>query len=307
MYALDMATGAVKWTYRRNGGVFTIPTVHKGKLYAGYVVPGTNTYSLVALDAADGGLTWESPISSTVDPNFLYNPSYVNGVIYINTWSSGLYAFDAASGAPKWFFNTGLSASNAAVSDGVVYVGTEGTVVTAIDAATGAYKWSFVNPGNSNGSATVYGDAVYIGSNNFMYAIHKADGTLKWKYQALGGQNNIGDNTHSMVGHFSAAVISNGILYAGSDDNLTYALDAETGAMVANYPNSMLQIRNSAPAPAVANEMVFTSREDNKLYVFDAHLTLKWLFTAAYPVSTNVCVVDADGTVYYTGDSGDQQ
>ncbi|OJW59649.1 MAG: hypothetical protein BGO55_21990 [Sphingobacteriales bacterium 50-39] len=311
LYAFDMLTGAVKWTFQKTLGTFTIPTLHDNKLYVGYATSGVvQTHSLLALDAVNGGLIWEQHIAYNNYPSTLFNPTFVDGVIYINSWSSGLFVFDAVSGALKWSYRAGLSASSPAMADGVVYIGTEVTVLTALDAATGSVKWSFSNnEANSNGSATVAGDAVYIGANTYMYAINKADGTLKWKYQARGGEYGIGDNTHSTRGHFSASVVSHGILYAGNDDNLTYAIDAGTGVLKASYPYpNILEIKNTSPAPVVANGMVYTNREDNKLYVFDAaNLSLKWTFAANGLVNTNACVVDTDGNIYYTGDSGDQQ
>ena len=48
-----------------------------------------------------------------------------NGVVYVSSYGDGnLYALNAATGAPLWTYNTGLTAvSSPAVLNGVVYAG----------------------------------------------------------------------------------------------------------------------------------------------------------------------------------------
>ena len=64
------------------------------------------------MDGSDWG-----PISSS--------PAVANGVVYVGSEDSTLYAFDAATGAQLWSAATGgqIYHGSPSVSDGVVYVG----------------------------------------------------------------------------------------------------------------------------------------------------------------------------------------
>ena len=60
--------------------------------------------------------------------------------------------------------------------------------------------------------------------------------------------------------------VANGIVYAGSDDNHVYALDAETGALLWSFETGGV-IRSS---PTVANDIVYVGSNDNHVYALDA-------------------------------------
>ena len=53
MYALDAATGAVRWAHRTDGPVGSSPAVAGGVVYV-----GSDDFSVYALDAATGAVRW---------------------------------------------------------------------------------------------------------------------------------------------------------------------------------------------------------------------------------------------------------
>src|SRR5438093_215689 len=72
-------------------------------------------------------------------------PVVDNGVLYIGSNNSTLYALDALTGAVKWKYTTGgsISKSSAAVANGIVYFGSTDDNLYALDATSGAFMWKY--------------------------------------------------------------------------------------------------------------------------------------------------------------------
>jgi hypothetical protein len=67
-----------------------------------------------------------------------------NGVVYIASLSSYLYAVDQQSGEKKWEFKSRMPiASSPTIADGLVYFVSSTGALAAIDAATGQPAWVF--------------------------------------------------------------------------------------------------------------------------------------------------------------------
>ena len=87
--------------------------------------------------------------------------------------------------------------------------------------------------------------------------------------------------------------VANGVVYAGSNDNHIYALDAETGALLWGFETGGV-IRSS---PTVANDIVYVGSNDNHVYAPDASTgDLLWSHDTADWVQYSPTV--KDGVVY---------
>ena len=64
----------------------------------------------------------------------------------------------------------------------------------------------------------------------------------------------------------NAPTVADGVVYAGSDDNHVYALDAETGELLWRFETDDV-IRSS---PTVAGGAVYVGSNDNHVYALDA-------------------------------------
>ena len=72
------------------------------------------------------------------------SPAVADGVIYIASFDTYLYAVDQDKGAEKWKFKSRMPiASSPAVAGGTVYFVSSTGALAAIDAATGQPKWVF--------------------------------------------------------------------------------------------------------------------------------------------------------------------
>lgn len=113
-------------------------------------------------------------------------------------------------------------------------------------------------------------------------ALATEEGTLSWKYT-------VGEAVAS-----SPAILENGTIYFGAQDNHLYAINLdgtlswkyETGGMV-----------NSSPAIA-ADGTVYVGSEDTYLYAFAGDGTLKWRYKTGSAINKASPAIGADGTVY---------
>ncbi len=96
LYALDAATGHLRWTDTkpgRPGFEDTGPAVAGGTVYAGGY--GTDVY---ALDAATGHLRWAYANGNTSTDGL----AVAGGTVYVDGYGTDVYALDAATGQLRW-------------------------------------------------------------------------------------------------------------------------------------------------------------------------------------------------------------
>src|SRR3546814_516880 len=138
-------------------------------------------------------------------------PLVVDGVMYVSTSWSKVYALDAATGRQIWFFDpmvpgdTGVKVCcdtvnrGVAVYKGKVYVGTLDGRLIAISARTGTQLWSTqtVDPKSAltiTGAPRVIHDKVIIGNagadfgvRGYVSAYDAATGKLVWRFYTVPG------------------------------------------------------------------------------------------------------------------------
>jgi eukaryotic-like serine/threonine-protein kinase len=117
-----------------------------------------------------------------------------------------------------------------------------------------------------------------------------ANMSLKWEYPSDGSI-------------YSSPVVSDGVVYFGSDDNNVYAVDADTGALEWTFTTGDL-VRSSA---SVVGGVVYIGSDDNNVYALNAATGAKiWSFAAADDIELSsplvtggkVYVGSLDGNVY---------
>jgi outer membrane protein assembly factor BamB len=176
---------------------------------------------------ADTGLElWKVQTKDVVHAS----PAVFNNTVYIGSWDSYLYAFNADTGDEKWSFKAGEDniihnqvgfQSSPAVVDGVVYVGCRDGHVYALDAANGRKKWDYsTNKSWVNGTPAVRDGVVYVGtsdSSRFM-ALDAKNGRLRWNFAAKAYM-------------FSSAALAGDLAYVGDHNGNLYAVDTRTGKL----------------------------------------------------------------------------
>jgi outer membrane protein assembly factor BamB len=215
------------------------------------------------------------------------SPAIADGVVYIASMDTYLYAVDQATGKEKWKFKSSMPiASSPAVSGGTLYFVSSAGSLAAIDIATGKPKWVLpteferrFEAKNLHGldsaaqtipdgfdlftsSPAVADGKVFFGSGDGnIYAADAQTGLLQWKFP-----------TKDVV-HASPAV-ANHTVYVGSWDSYLYAIDADTGqqkwAFKTGEDNTIHNQVGFQSSPAVVNGTVYVGCRDSHVYAVDA-------------------------------------
>jgi outer membrane protein assembly factor BamB len=254
-YALDAASGELKWKFRTGDVVHASPAAADGVVFFG----SWDSY-FYAVDARTGAEKWrfhggEDPVIHN-QVGFQSSPAVVNGVVYTGCRDSNLYAIDAASGKEKWRFNAAGSwiITSPAVAQGKVVFGTsDSSLYLVLDAETGKQIVRQQGKAYVFSSPAVAGDTVFVGVlNGTLEARDLGSGDVLWEYQTEASKRNQGwiltadrkFNTSmyywsgwreapivstiqqfSIGAVFSSPLVVGGIVYVGSADGGLYALE----------------------------------------------------------------------------------
>ncbi|MGD0072116.1 MAG: PQQ-binding-like beta-propeller repeat protein [Candidatus Bathyarchaeia archaeon] len=217
-------------------------------------------------------------IENTLYPGFFFwpafesSPAVVNGVVYIGSNDSFVYALDAANGTKLWSTATADDVfSSPAVVNGVVYIGSDDGNVYALNAANGNKLWNYTTSGAVGGigsSPAVVNGVVYINSDDGnVYALNAANGNKLWNYTTSALTSPLGYNPAVMASpqFESSPAVVKGVVYVGSGDNI-YALNATNGDELWSYTTGA-EVESS---PAVVKGVVYVGSDDGSVYALGA-------------------------------------
>jgi eukaryotic-like serine/threonine-protein kinase len=264
-----------------------------------------------------GGVKWTFKTGGPI----VASPAIADGVVYVASMDTYLYAIDQETGKEKWKYKSRMPiASSPAVSGGLLYFVSSSGGLGAIDITNGKIKWvlpveyerkfeaknlhGLPSPAQTipdawdifTSSPAVANGKVYFGSgDDGVYAADAQTGVLQWKF------------TTKDVVHASPAVVGNTV-YIGSWDSYLYALDAESGqekwSFKSGEDNTIHNQVGFQSSPAVVEGTVYVGCRDAHVYAIDAATGhKKW----DYPTSKSWVIgtpAVRDGMVYVgTSDS----
>jgi outer membrane protein assembly factor BamB/tRNA A-37 threonylcarbamoyl transferase component Bud32 len=243
LYCINMRSGQEIWSYYSNGPIRSSPHIAEGHVFI-----GSDDAYLHAVNALSGRRAWRIDAGSQVRSTPLLvgeliyfgteagdlfcadlrgnvkwrfkakraltsSPVHDNGIIYIGSVDTLLYALDAKSGYIIWRFRMAkASISTPFIVDNHVFTGSVDSHIYCIDIHSAKEVWNFATGNQVTSSPISYQDSVYCGSvDGAMYCLEFRTGRLRWKYQTKG----------SVTG---TAVIANDVLYFGSNDHKIYAI-----------------------------------------------------------------------------------
>ena len=281
VYAVSLATGALKWEYTVNQAEKTGPGPN-GVAVANGVVYGDTPSTVFALNAATGKTVWvDSSLLSSGDGTFEIQPQVADGRVYLSSayglGSSGgvAMALTAATGKLLWTFNT-LTGSDAGVSS--FGLGSGGAWQTPLVGSDGSVTFGIGNPYQTAADAMEHPSAqLYTDSDINLDA---ATGKLRWYYQGVPNDFNDWDMQASPI---SASVNGVPAVIGSGKMGIVYAMNASTGALLWKTPVGQ-----------------HNGHDDLGLLLLEHKATLKAPLTmepgSLGGVLTNMAV--ADGTVY---------
>jgi outer membrane protein assembly factor BamB len=255
IYALDTATGSLKWKFATGDVVHASPAIADGKLYIG----SWDSY-FYALDASTGKELWRFKTGEDPDIHnqvgIQSSAAVSDGVVYFGCRDSNFYALDAATGQKRWSFSNKGSwvITSPIVQAGKVYFATsDSALFNILDAQTGdpidtiKFQWPiFASP-------SIAGNMLYLaGQDGKLVAIDLTSRKPVWTFQTNGSKQNLlayskpdgspnynaaftsnfyddmiaGVEKIRTVGTIlSSPVISGSVVYIGGSDGNLYALE----------------------------------------------------------------------------------
>ncbi|HZQ67604.1 MAG TPA: PQQ-binding-like beta-propeller repeat protein [Terriglobales bacterium] len=255
VYALDAATGSLKWKFKTADVVHASPAIADGTVFVG----SWDSY-FYALDAATGREKWK--FKTGEDPK-IHNQvgiqasaTVADGIVYFGCRDSNFYALDENTGQKRWTMSNHGSwvISSAVVQNGKIYFGTSDSgLFHALDAKTGAPVFSLKMQGwPMFSSPAVAGNMLYIGSHEGkLVAVDLTSQQIAWTFQTDGSRQNgptytkpdgtpkyeaafednfyddivVGVQRMMQVGAvLSSPVVANRVIYFGSADGNVYAI-----------------------------------------------------------------------------------
>jgi outer membrane protein assembly factor BamB len=245
---MDAGTGNVLWTTTAADG----PLAVGGGILYSLTEDGSG---LAAHDTVTAEELWRlSPASG------FWSPILADGALYYGGVPNLLAAYDASTGEPRWQSEAqGFASRSAALGDGVLVVGSEDRIVFGIDQATGATIWSTAVDvdGTLQTPAILDGVAYFAafgGARNGFFAFDLQTGTQLWRFDGVDGEG------------FWAPGAAGGLVYAPTDGERLYALDAKTGSV-------RWTVTGGGPmksAPAIVDGVVYVAGDDGVLLALDA-------------------------------------
>ena len=215
------------------------------------------------------------------------SPAIAEGVVYITSLDTHLYAIDQESGQEKWKFKSRLPiASSPAITGGTLYFVSSTGALAAIDIASGTPKWVFATEYErkfeaknlhgypsaaqtipdawdlfTSSPAVAYGKVYFGSGDGNVYAVDAHSGVLQWKFTT-------GDVVHA------SPAIANNTVYIGSWDSHLYAIDAETGqqkwVFAAGQDPAIHNQVGFQSSAAVVDGTVYVGCRDAHVYALDA-------------------------------------
>jgi outer membrane protein assembly factor BamB len=175
MYALDVDTHKVVWSFTTGDEIKGAPAYGDGTLY--FASYDSKVY---AVEARTGKLQW----SGSGTANFYATPTLAYGRVFIGNTDGRVYAFGAETGHLLWAKATGgYVYSSAAVWHRTVYVGSFSKRFFALDAGSGDVRWSFPANGPISGAPTVLDGVVYFSTiEEKTYALDAESGKQLWEF-----------------------------------------------------------------------------------------------------------------------------
>ncbi|HEV1993522.1 MAG TPA: PQQ-binding-like beta-propeller repeat protein, partial [Candidatus Acidoferrum sp.] len=255
VYALDAASGKLKWKFKTGDVVHASPAISGGTLFA-----GSWDSHFYALEAGSGKEVWRFKTGEDPDIHnqvgIQSSATVADGVVYFGCRDSKFYAVDAASGKERWSFSNKGSwvITSPAVLDGKVYYGTSDTgMFHAFDAKSGAPLFSLdFKHWPMFSSPAIAGGTLYIRSNQGrLNAIDLKTQKVAWSFETEDSKKNgptytKPDGTPNYEAAFfdffyddmvtgvqkmmavgailSSPVVAGNIVYVGSTDGNIYAL-----------------------------------------------------------------------------------
>ena len=255
LYALDAATGTLKWKFKTNGIIHTSPAIYNGTVYIG----SWDTY-LYAIDAQTGKERWkfktqDQPVYHLLE-GIQASPAVYDSVVYIGARDGYFYAVNANTGTLLWKYAADNSwvLTTAALQNGTVYFGTSDSYLfLALDANTGKEKYRMKANGYVYSSPAIAGGTVFFGDfSGKLFALDLNSNGKTWKEFYTAGRK-----TNAAILNPQGNV--DFALQAGKEDLSLYATSVKV-------MNEFYKLGPIVSSPSISQNTIYFGSADSCLY-----------------------------------------
>jgi outer membrane protein assembly factor BamB len=247
VYALERATGAVRWKFRADEGVPSDLIRHGDTVFA-----VTSEDRLVAIDLTTGQLKWERfSGADRSDRSYPTSPRVAGNVVLFGGKNGLVQALDANTGDAKWTRQLdGRTSTPPTPIDGHVYVGSNQGRIYRLSPSTGAIEHEFTLPGSAYGNPTPVENGIVVPVyENTLVSLDPELTRIRWQRSGRGwalrplgwkGLIVIGNAAGDLFGfnprdgspawshHFKGIITSTGasgdVLYVGTQEGMVFAV-----------------------------------------------------------------------------------
>ena len=197
------------WKYKTGGPIQASPVVANGTVYV-----ASTDHTLYALDAKQWGLKWSFKAGGVIR----YAPAVWNNRVYFSARNNHVYALNAETGDWLWEFRSDTWMDSPPIlSKGRLYIGAYTQKIHVIDATTGELE--------SQPRGRVYIDGVeYVCSQG--------------QLRPIAPQHNVNAWRELTPLTYSYPATANGMVYIGARDNQIHAIDIESRKEIWSYPTN---------------------------------------------------------------------
>jgi outer membrane protein assembly factor BamB len=280
LLALDLETGAAKWTFAPPEGVWERAYAGDGKR----VFVGVKDKSIAALNISNGKVIWQKDLGI----NMQVPPLVDGGIVYAPTAFVGpelkpdvhgrarLFALDAKTGKEIWVFESdNYILQTPARNEETLFVGgnfydpapiDEGghTRIYALNLADGSPRWMYERLYSTEKTV------VFVAYQDFMNGVDAETGELRWRFDT-------GNWTPSFLG-------AGETVYFSSANTQVFAVDANTGETLWQFDIPEGTFNYLLDAPVLLDGKLYFLTQQGDFFALDA-ATGELLWQAATEVS----------------------
>lgn len=218
LYALDLATGALKWQYQANGEIKSSATVYDSTLYF-----GDEHGTFHAVQVSNGQPRW----TFNAEAGITSSANRANNRLYFGSYDQHLYCLDAISGTQVWQIATDgyIHGTPALYDESVAVAGCDG-LLRLLDVADGTERQRLTLGTYVAGSAAVHANRAFVGTfGNEVLGIDLIAGEVLWRYR----------HAVRKFPFYASPAANDEAVIIGGRDKLVHALDPATGQALWTY------------------------------------------------------------------------
>jgi outer membrane protein assembly factor BamB len=179
LYAVD-ATGRLRWQAPAGDRIASTPAAD-----AGLVSVMTQSYQVIAFDAATGRRRWRNTSGALASGGgtgtFGPAPMIVEGAVYVRGTGGMLRALDAATGRERWSFAAGDKAGTPTLAHGMLFVHDGNGTLYALETAAGKVRWTHNFETAPGERPALMDNTLYVGATDGVFGFDPASGRIIYR------------------------------------------------------------------------------------------------------------------------------